>query len=145
MKFRLFVLLGIALLLAAGTPQADPNKEDLGKMQGDWEAASMTRDGQKIPDDDAQALFRTVKGNEYTVFHFRKALGKGTFTIDATKKPKIIDAQPANLPQPMYGIYEIDGNTFKVCFAGPGGERPTDFSAKKGSGHTLTIWEREKK
>jgi hypothetical protein len=45
----------------------------------------------------------------------------------------------------LLGIYELEGNTWKVCYAMPGKERPKDFSAKEGSGQTLAVWEREKK
>ncbi len=46
---------------------------------------------------------------------------------------------------PLLGIYEIDGDTFRACFAKPGKERPKDFECKAGSEHTLTVWKREKK
>jgi uncharacterized protein (TIGR03067 family) len=96
----------------------------------------MVRDGEKIPDDDAQSLFRTVKGEEYIISRYDKPAGKGTFKLDAAKKPKAIDAYPGNLPggKPMLGIYEINGDRYKLCFAQPGKERPTDFEAKQGSG-----------
>jgi uncharacterized protein (TIGR03067 family) len=141
------MLLGMlaGALMAADPPAEDAAKKDLQQMQGDWAAVSYIRDGQALPDDDAQALFRTVKGNEYTVYQFRKAIGQGTFTLDATKKPRTIDAQPKGQDKPILGIYEIDGKTWKLCFAAPGKDRPMDFRAKEGSGHTLTVWEREKK
>ena len=142
------LLLAPGILLVTGRPGAeDANRKDLEKLQGDWQAASMVIDGMPLPDDDAQAMFRTVKGNQYTVSHFRKQLGRGTFTIDAKASPKRIDARPdgpAGKAGPVLGIYEIEGARFRVCFALQGKERPTDFSAKKGSGHTLTVWEREK-
>jgi uncharacterized protein (TIGR03067 family) len=131
-------------LLAAGDASDDASKKDLKKLQGDWAAVSMVVDGDKIPDDEAQALFRTIKDETYTVSRFNKVLGKGTFKLDATKKPKTIDITPAN-GKPILGIYELDDQTFKFCYARPGKERPADFSAKKGSEHTLTVWEREKK
>src|SRR5262245_39735599 len=83
----ILLLASVGLLLAADAPQDAASKKDLEKMQGDWVVVSYVRDGEKIPDDDAQALFRTVKGNEYTVSRFDKVIGGGTFTIDATKKP----------------------------------------------------------
>jgi uncharacterized protein (TIGR03067 family) len=142
-------LLALCLtVLPAADEPADANKADLKAMQGDWNAASQVVDGQKVGDDEAQILFRTVKDDNYTVLVFDKPIGKGTFTIDATKKVKTIDARPASAPKdspPMLGIYEIDGDTFRTCFAPAGKDRPKDFECKAGSGHTLIVWKREKK
>jgi uncharacterized protein (TIGR03067 family) len=148
MKRLTLGLLAAGVLVAAEAPRDEASRKDLEKMQGDWAATSYVRDGQKLPDDDAQALFRTVKGNAYTVFRYSKVIGKGTFTLDATKKPRAIDALPAGGPpgaKPLPGIYEWDGDGYKVCFAPPGQDRPTTFTAAAGSGHTLTVWVREKK
>jgi uncharacterized protein (TIGR03067 family) len=126
----------------------DPGKQDLEMMQGDWAAVSYTQDGQQLPEDDAQAFFRTIQGNEYTVFRFDKAIGKGTFTIDPTRNPKTIDAIPMTRGakgKPILGIYEIAQNRYRLCFAAPGKDRPTEFTSQPGSGRTLTVWEREKK
>jgi uncharacterized protein (TIGR03067 family) len=141
------LLLGAVLLVAADKP-ADASKQDLEKLQGDWGVASQVIDGKKVADDEAQTLFRTVKGDAYTVFFYDKPIGKGTFTIDATAKPKTIDARPEAAPKdapPLLGIYEIEGDTYRVCFAPAGKERPKDFKCPAGSGQTLTVWKREKK
>ena len=143
------LLLGMTgLLLAADPPLSEANKKDLERLQGDWAAVSMMHDGHQLPDDDAQSLFRNVKGDQYTVFLFKKVIGKGTFKMDASKKPKTIDLQSASAAakgQPILGIYDFDGDRWKICYANPGKERPTDFTVKEGSGHTLAVWEREKK
>jgi uncharacterized protein (TIGR03067 family) len=140
-------------LLLAGVAWADAPKEDPGvadrkAMQGDWACVSMIQDGTEVPADDAQALFRTVKDDHYTVFHFRRAVGKGTFKVDATKNPRTIDFIPEGAPggsKPLLGIYEWMGpDRYRVCYAPPGQERPADFSCKKGSQHTLAVWRREK-
>ncbi len=143
----LLAVLAAALLVGADGP-ADAGKKDRERMQGDWVAASQVIDGKKVGDDEAQIIFRTVKDDTYTVFALDKPIGKGTFTIDAAKKPKAIDARPAGADKdapPLLGIYEIDGDTWRVCFAGAGKDRPKDFECKAGSGHTLTVWKREKK
>ena len=140
------VLFAVGLLLAAEQPKSDADKKDLERMQGDWAAVSMIHDGHKLPDDDAQSLFRTMKAEQYTVFLFKKVIGKGTFKIDALKRPKLIDFLPADTKtKPMLGIYDFDGDAWKVCYSLPGKERPNEFTAKEGSGHTLAVWEREKK
>jgi hypothetical protein len=43
----------------------------------------------------------------------------------------------------MPGIYEVDGDTTKFCYAEK--ERPTDFTTAAGSGRTLSTWKRDKK
>lgn len=44
-----------------------------------------------------------------------------------------------------HGIYMLDGDTLKFCFAAPGQERPTEFTAPEGSQRTLSVWKRDKK
>jgi uncharacterized protein (TIGR03067 family) len=142
------VLLWAALLpAAADAPASDVNAKDLAKMQGDWMVVSITRDGHKLSDDEAQTLFRTITGNKYTTFNFNKPVGKGIFKIDSTKTPKTIDSTPVGpaKPQPILGIYEFEGDKLKICYGGPGMPRPTSFEAKEGSNHTKIVWQPEKK
>jgi uncharacterized protein (TIGR03067 family) len=144
---KALLIVCIAFLLGADDKKDDANKKDLEKMQGDWAAVSMVQDGIKLPDDDAQALFRTVKGDKYTVFRYSEVLAKWSFTIDVTKSPKTIDIRKPDddKAEPVLGIYEFDGGLYRQCVARPGKDRPTAFEAKEGSGWTLTVWEREKK
>jgi uncharacterized protein (TIGR03067 family) len=148
MKRTILAIMVIGVLIAADGSKEDANKKDLEKMQGDWACVSAVMDGQKFSDDDAQSFFRTVKGDEYSLSLFTKTLEKGTFKIDATKKPKTMDGYPSYLKdksKPNLGIYELDGDKLTTCFAQPGKERPTKFESKEGSGQTLAVWEREKK
>src|SRR5262245_39947965 len=110
------LLIASIMLVGAEIHAGDESVKDLAAMQGDWAALSHVRNGAKTPDDEAQALFRTVKGNEYAVFRFKDEVGRGTFKLDATKKPKAIDFQPAQRPgqagdppKPLLGIYEFEG------------------------------------
>jgi hypothetical protein len=49
-------------------------------------------------------------------------------------------------PLSMVGIYELDGDALKICFAKPGTkDRPTSFQAKPKSGESLIVYERQKK
>jgi len=148
MKRSIVLLLALVGLTAADAAKEDAAAEDLKKMQGDWIVVTMVADGMKIPDDDAQALFRTVKGDQYTVSRYRRVIGKGTIQLDATKKPRTIDARPAGAARdakPILGIYEFDGDKLKLCFAPAGKERPTQFRSEEGSGLTLTVWQSERK
>ena len=42
------------------------------------------------------------------------------------------------------GIYELNGETLKICFAAPGKPRPTDFTNKPKSGRIVEVLERVK-
>lgn len=123
----------------------DAGKADRAAMQGEWACESLTRDGMKFPDDDAQSLFRTVKGDAYTVSRFRTKAGAGTFTLDATKTPREIDIVPDGPAKAtIKGIYKIEKGVLTVCHAAIGARRPPAFESKKDSGETLTVWVREK-
>jgi uncharacterized protein (TIGR03067 family) len=139
----------LVLALVASTAVAieDPNAADLQRMQGDWMVAAMKTEGMDTDPAEAQALFRTIEGNKYTVARYRKAIGQGTFAIDATKSPKTIDSTPAAPPgvKPILGIYEFEGEKLRVCIAKPGQPRPKNFDAKPYTGHTLIVWEPEVK
>src|ERR1700683_633655 len=89
MKQMLVILFSFVPLAAA--PQDDANTKDLAARQGDGALEQLTRDGKRASDDEAEVLFRTVKGDKYTVFLFSKKIGSGSFTLDATKKPATID------------------------------------------------------
>ena len=66
----------------------------------------------------------------------------GTFPLDAARKPRTIDfAQIYGFPQEkpvlVPGIYELDGETLKICRATSGDKRPTDFTTNAGSGREV--------
>jgi uncharacterized protein (TIGR03067 family) len=138
-------VLCLCLAALAFADKDDPSKKDLDAMQGEWACESMTRDGVVIPDDEAQALFRTVKGDTYVVSRFRTRAGAGTFTLDATRSPKEVDIVPAGPKKVVIkAIYKIEKDLLTICHATPAGERPKAFASKKDSGDTLTVWKREK-
>jgi uncharacterized protein (TIGR03067 family) len=67
----------------------------------------------------------------------------GTIKLDATKKPKQMDTVSTE-KEVMLGIYELEGDGYRVCFAPVGKPRPSEFTSKSGSGNILQVWEREK-
>jgi uncharacterized protein (TIGR03067 family) len=144
MRTRLIVIAAVALCLGADAPK-DEAKKDQEKLQGDWVLASGERDGEKFPEDLVKSLKRSVTGDKVSVSRDDQAVTKGTFTLDPSKKPKAIDVKLEGSDQAVQGIYEIDGDTFKMCYAAPGGERPKEFATKAGSGHSLAVWKRAKK
>jgi uncharacterized protein (TIGR03067 family) len=122
-------------------------KKDLALLQGEWSMVSGSANGQEMPKEMRKQMKRLCKGNETTTTMGGEVFLKAKITIDPSKNPKTIEYQMTDGPtkgKKQFGIYQVDGNTFKSCFAAPGAERPTDFSSKPGDQRTLSTWKREK-
>jgi uncharacterized protein (TIGR03067 family) len=77
-----------------------------------------------------------------------KVVARGTSKIDPTSKPRAIDltqTEGQGKGKTSRGIYEVEGDTRKVCIAEAGKERPTTFSSPADSGHILAVFKRLKK
>ena len=142
-------LIGLATagisLARAGDNQAVTN--DMAQLQGEWSMMSGSADGQPMPDEMRQQMKRVCKGDEVTVTMGGQIFLKAKITIDASKKPKAIDyvmTDGFTKGKTQHGIYELDGETFKACFAKPDAERPADFTSKPGDGRTVSAWKRGK-
>jgi uncharacterized protein (TIGR03067 family) len=104
---------------------------------------SGSSDGQPLPDEMRKLMKRVCKGDETTSLMAGQIYFKAKLTIDPSKKPKTIDFQMTEgvtKGKTQLGIYELEGDTFKSCFAAPSAERPTDFTTKPGDGRTLSVW-----
>ena len=141
---KLLVVLTAGLLLAA----ADA-KKDLERMQGTWLVVANEVDGQRAPEAEIKKadLRLTIQGNSFTYTAGGKPVLEGSFTIDPAKKPKHLDAKgtlPNGTMTKSIGIYELDGDTMRVCFVEGQGERPKEFKTAPGSNAILTVYKRVK-
>jgi uncharacterized protein (TIGR03067 family) len=141
------VILAAALLVGADDPK-DAVKKDLMNLQGEWSMVSAVQDGETAPKDLVKGSKRTCSDDEVTVMIDDRVYMKAKITLDPSKKPKAIDytvTEGFNKGKKMLGIYEVDGDTVKFCFARPEKERPTDFTAETGSSRTASVWKRNSK
>jgi uncharacterized protein (TIGR03067 family) len=145
---QIAVVLVTVGLLAGADNAADAVQKETAQLEGEWSMVSGERDGQALPEDIVKGAKRVAKGGETTVTIGGEVFLKAKFTIDPARKPKTIDyalTDGPNKGKTQLGIYELDGDTVKFCFAAPGKERPTDFTTKEESARTLSVWKREKK
>jgi uncharacterized protein (TIGR03067 family) len=147
---RALVAVGVVCLLVGADPPADAVKKDMAAMDGEWALIDGERDGQQFSEEDQKAkpMKREVKDGVSTVTARGDLVIKSKFTVDPGKKPKQIDFEAiegAAKGTKLHGIYEFDGDTLKLCLAAAGENRPTDFTAKTGTGRTLTVWKKVKK
>jgi uncharacterized protein (TIGR03067 family) len=145
MRVILFIA-ALALVGAAGAQ--DAVKKEMSQLEGEWSMVSGEANGQALSKEMVASAKRVAKDGETTITFGGKLYFKAKFSIDATKKPKAIDYEMTEGPtkgKTQLGIYELEGDTVKFCFAAPGKDRPTEFTAKEGSQRTLSVWSRDKK
>ena len=104
------------------------------------------RDGEALPKDKVKKTTIVIKDDTFLFPDSAEyATSKeGMIKLDATTKPKQMDATSTE-KEVMLGIYELDGDRYKVCFAATGNPRPSEFASKPGSGNLLQVWKRKKK
>jgi uncharacterized protein (TIGR03067 family) len=119
--------------------------EDLKKLQGTWAMVSMEMDGARMPSSMVAGARIVINGETFASLGMG-AVYKGTMAIDTTKSPRTLDMTFTEGPErgnTSLAIYEVDGNSWKLCLGLTGKERPTGFSTAPGSGHVLETLERE--
>lgn len=150
MRFVFPALLCAVLFAASGTGADDkPDAaKEMKKFQGTWTFESSEAGGQKMPADELKTLVLVFDGAKHTVKKGAEVIQTGTQTIDPSKSPKAIDVTITEGPSKgavMLGIYEIDGDTLKVCFDFGGKQRPTEFKSPPGSQTFYNVHKRAKK
>jgi len=140
---RLFLLLcaSTSLLLAAPVPKAKAKPKDAELILGTWRVESVDVDGgQNVPRQSDLEKINFIYGEKDTLkmTDMNSMSMEGTFKIDSEAKLKSIDmtmkmSVPVNSPErTILAVYELDGDTLKLCFAqgAPGKkERPEELKA----------------
>jgi uncharacterized protein (TIGR03067 family) len=141
MRRLILVGLVVGLLIGADDPQKDKGKKGATALEGTWVVVSVTRDGKET--DRANGNKLVVKGKTMTG-QTKDGERKGAVTFTADPKQHTLDftyTEGKNKGQ-THGIYSLKGDGLKICMADPGKDRPKDFTAGKGSGHTLVVLKR---
>ena len=132
----------VALVLAAlphgaVVGQSQPPR-DLEKLKGTWRLVAGQVAGRELPKATLErSISLVIEGDKLT----EKVKGKenqpdrGVIRLDATKTPRTIDItdaepEPGKEPSVVLGIYEVDGDTLKLCVSRPDMKRrPKEFKS----------------
>ncbi len=121
-------------------------QDELKRFEATWKFVSIEVEGNAVPADKFEDDRLVLKGKQSTSTVQGNTV-HGTFKIDPSAKPKTIDITITDGPgkdNSLKGIYELDGDTQKICWAAPGKPRPTEFEAKAKSGRMLQVLEKVK-
>lgn len=135
MRFTLAAAVAAAVavgLTAAPTPKDKEKVKDEDAIQGTWKIESFdSGGGQNAPPKEALDSMRLTFKKDGKMEMTGGPGGQsrdGEYKMDPKAKPKTIDLIADGRPAP--GIYELDGDTFKLCMSeGQNAARPEEFKA----------------
>lgn len=121
----------VAAVALAASVSAQGSKATA-SLQGTWVVASIN--GQ-APPDGASEMSLTFAGDKYHQTLGGEVNERGTFAIDASKKPMTIDltiTDGSDAGKVQLGIVEITGDSMRLALDIPGAkQRPGDFTVKE--------------
>ena len=140
---QLLAALSILTLTTLATPD-EPKKEKT--MDGSWQLVSGVLGGKDLPEEFTKSAVLVLKEGKYTL---KSSFGddSGTCRVDATKTPKELDVtgvEGPNKGKSYQAIYELDGDTLKVCYDMTGKARPTEFKSPADTKLFLAVYNRKK-
>ena len=146
MRWSIATSFAVALLIGANALAADAPKNEKGP-QGTWSLSAGEADGKALTKKQLKDGKLEIEGDDYTVTLADQETLKGTQKLDPTKEPKTIeitDTSGPNKGKTCLGIYELEGDKFRVVFAAAGKPRPTKFATVADSGQWMHVWKSAK-
>ncbi|HTA30315.1 MAG TPA: TIGR03067 domain-containing protein [Candidatus Cybelea sp.] len=136
-----------AFIVAATTIAfaADP-LDDAIAIQGSWIPAKAELAGQPMTDDILKTISLKLDHGKYEVF-VGEHPDRGTYTIDPGTKPKsmsVTGTEGPNQGKTFPAIYELAGDTLRICYDLSGTSRPAEFKSVTGTKLYLVTYHRKK-
>jgi len=143
MKHIFYIGLTVAASLTAFA--ADP-PEDAKAVQGSWAPTKADLGGQPMTETVLKSISLKLTNGKYEV-----SVGgqpdKGTYTLDSTSKPKsmtITGTEGPNHGKTFPAIYELKGDTLRICYDLSGAKRPIEFKTIAGTKLYFVTYKRKK-
>ena len=122
--------------------------DDAKAMIGTWKAKKVELAGKAMPDAFTKSITLKVTSKGYEVYaNGNPTPDVGTVVVDEKSKPKgmtIKSSKGPNAGKTIPTIYELKGDTMRVCYDLSGAKRPTEFKSKEGTQLFLVTYQRQK-
>jgi uncharacterized protein (TIGR03067 family) len=144
MLLKPFVVL--TMLLSFSLVARGGDAKDGDAFEGTWLPSTAELAGKMFPDEVRKTMKLVIKDDKYTVT-VGETVDKGTVKLKPAAKPKEMDITGTDGPnkgKTFLAIYELDGDTLRVCYDLSGKSRPTEFKTKEGTQLFLVTYKREK-
>jgi uncharacterized protein (TIGR03067 family) len=123
----------------AAWPGLARHVDRLRSMEGTWGFRSLETDGMAVPGSMLTNSSLLIDGDRFRM-ESPEAAYEGIFTIDVEQVPHQINIDFVEGPEAgnrCEGIFELEGDRFRLCLGLVGSERPVRFATTPGSCHAL--------
>jgi uncharacterized protein (TIGR03067 family) len=138
-KFLLLVSIGLLLLAPLNRPVAANGPTGI---EGKWILESGELGGEKLPDEGFKGTVLVMADGHYDYQN-----DHGTITLLPDHTPPAMDITGTDGPnkgKTFPAIYELEGDTLRICYDLTGKQRPSEFRTQAGTDQFLTIYKKAK-
>lgn len=120
-------------------------EDDLATLQGVWRVTALEVDGAALPETMLAAAEIRLEGTRFMSLGMGApyAGGLSLATESAPKRFTLAFAEGPEAGRANHGIYELDGETWRMCLDMSGGPAPDAFATSPGSGRALQTLKRK--
>lgn len=139
---KLFVLMITGFLVVTTLKNHSPVEDDAKMIEGDWVPVSFELSGKKLP----EAVFKDTR-LILNDGHYTYQNDQGTYKLVPVEKFKAMDITGIDGPnkgKTFPAIYELTGDTLRICYDLEGKTRPSEFSTQTGTKQFLASYKRAK-
>jgi uncharacterized protein (TIGR03067 family) len=139
-------LAAVGLVALCGSLARGDAEQHKKEMQGTWLPQSAQIAGKPYPQKLLKVTKLTIKDDHYLVTT-GDGRDAGTLKLDASKTPHTMDINSTEGPnkgRTILTIYELNGDTLRVCYDLSGKARPTEFTSTSDNKWFLMNYKREK-
>ena len=142
---RLTIPALVSLISIATGVRGDDKKPE--SLDGTWLAVTAELGGKPFPEEVRKSIKLVLNGDQYTVTVGMNP-DKGTCKANPAANPKTLDitgTEGPNKGKTILAIYELKGDTLKVCYELGVAGRPKEFKTNEGTRLFLVTYKREGK
>jgi len=116
-------------------------------IDGTWLPVEAELGGRRFPGESLKTMQLILADGKYTA-KVGDVTDKGTFKLDPAARPQAIDvtgAEGPNKGKTFLAIYELTGDSLRICYDLEGKSRPTEFKTQRNTERFLVTYKREKR
>jgi uncharacterized protein (TIGR03067 family) len=140
MRWTAILLMALSISVISAVPSLAADEADAKAIQGNWEIVSAEIGGELFPVEAFNEVQLVLKEGTYKL-----AIDEGIYKLldaDGKKGIDVIGEKGPNKGKTIPAIYEIKGDSMKICYDLAGKTRPSKLETEKGTRQFLATYKR---